>query len=245
MDINHLSSWEKKLWDAKDYLGGLPDQLAAEIGHHVIGIPFNNPEGTGRQSCNDPFSIFSFLAFALAVANFLMDMNDMRRRKRSLDGCHSSSSRDHLTEDAVLASYSIVRSALNSVGAEEECSKRFMCEGGREARKYGKVGILVGDGALELLGKEKREHIINGLSGSHCGKLYRGCRDYPNHYRNPSVDLEEDRNGTERHREERSLREGSYEVTDDTSSILPVEDLIRELLQTADISAILNPKHSQ
>ena len=26
-----------------------------------------------------------------------------------------------------------------------------------------KVGILVGDGALELLGKEKREHIINGL----------------------------------------------------------------------------------
>ena len=26
-----------------------------------------------------------------------------------------------------------------------------------------KVGILVGDGALELLGEEKREHIINGL----------------------------------------------------------------------------------
>ena len=26
-----------------------------------------------------------------------------------------------------------------------------------------KVGILVGDGALELLGEETREHIINGL----------------------------------------------------------------------------------
>ena len=36
--------------------------------------------GSARLSggCSDPFAIFSFLAFALAVANFIMDMDGAR-----------------------------------------------------------------------------------------------------------------------------------------------------------------------
>jgi len=89
-------SWERKLEEAKEYLGGLPSELVEDIGT-VIGLP-NHNEGTARSGCSDPFAIFSFLAFALAVANFLMDMNGNRRRRRSLDGCPAQ---DTHTENAV------------------------------------------------------------------------------------------------------------------------------------------------
>merc|ERR1712107_328706 len=90
-------------------------------------------------------------------------------------------------EPAMLASYSIIRSALNGVGVEDTCMERFMCEGGREAKMHGKIGQVIGEAGVELLGSWRKQSLYNGLSGVNCEKMYGSCRDYPPHYRNPGT----------------------------------------------------------
>ncbi|XP_023334789.1 uncharacterized protein LOC111706212 [Eurytemora carolleeae] len=180
MDSN-LEIWKLHLQAAEGILSGLPRQM-------FQGLAYNRTEqGTARSGggCTDPFSIFSFLAFALAVGNFIMNMNG--RKKRSIYDC-SSLNEATIHENTVLASYSILRSALNSVGVDDWCMKKFMCEGGREARKYGKVGRIVGEGGGETLGSWRKHSLLQGLNGENCGVLYSECSNYPPHYRTPEVE---------------------------------------------------------
>ena len=89
--------WTRLLQDMGQHIGGLPPAIYREVTNHLgIGkwkfgcilsdISFyldphsldNLEEGTPRSGCSDPFSIFAFLAFALALMDLMMEMNRKR-----------------------------------------------------------------------------------------------------------------------------------------------------------------------
>ena len=85
-------TWGALVAETTPHLPGLPPSLAREVLHHLGGHPLARRDTTARQfggggGCTDPFSIFAFLAFALAVADLIMEMN--KKRCRCLRLCSS------------------------------------------------------------------------------------------------------------------------------------------------------------
>ena len=54
--------------------GGIGDQTESQFGGRGVGDPIGRQFG-GGGGCTDPFSVFTFLAFALAVMDLVMEMN--------------------------------------------------------------------------------------------------------------------------------------------------------------------------
>ena len=90
-------------------------------------------------------------------------------------------------DETVLATYTVVRAALNSVDVEGECVERFMCEGGAELRRRGEGGRILVEMGGELLGDQRYHGLAVGFEGGDCRRKYFECRDIPNHYRVPGV----------------------------------------------------------
>ena len=96
-------------------------------------------EGTPR-SCSDPLSFASFLAFALAVSNLIM--NNMKRRKRSVS-CHHR----EWKQNSTLAASAVVTSLISSQNFDDEdCKEHIYCQTGRELSKLGLPGSFIADG---------------------------------------------------------------------------------------------------
>ena len=96
-------------------------------------------EGTPR-SCSDPLSFASFLAFALAVSNLIM--NNMKRRKRSVSCQHRE-----WKQNSTLAASAVVTSLISSQNFDDEdCKEHIYCQTGRELSKLGLPGSFIADG---------------------------------------------------------------------------------------------------
>ena len=92
MVYGSYQTWGALVADTTPHLPGLPPSLAREVLHHLGGHPLARRDTSARQfggggGCTDPFSIFAFLAFALAVADLIMEMN--KKRCRCLRLCSS------------------------------------------------------------------------------------------------------------------------------------------------------------
>ena len=111
----------------------------------------------------------------------------LTRKKRSVS-CKSKPSYSHNDMDEmVLATYTVMRAALNSMEVEGECIEKFMCEGGLELRKRGEVGKMLVEMGGELLGEKRQQGLVVGLGEEDCRRKYWKCREIPNHYRTPVV----------------------------------------------------------
>ena len=64
-----------------------------------------------------------------------MRINDRKKRSASCPEFHDNTKDEY--DDTVIATYTVVRAALNSVEVEGECVEKFMCEGGAELRRRG------------------------------------------------------------------------------------------------------------
>merc|ERR1711915_377036 len=122
MENNATSSqnnheWTSLLEDLGQHIGGLPSQIREDIVNYLGGSEASTPRGGG---CTDPFSIFAFLAFALAVMDLMMEM---RRKSKKRDVSCSPLPHNVFNEldETVLATYSIVRAALNSLEIDGDC----------------------------------------------------------------------------------------------------------------------------
>merc|ERR1712113_635453 len=140
-------------------------------GHHIT----KREEGTGR-SCSDPLSFASFLAFALAVANLMMNGGG-KRRKRETASCFDESMYKNLT-----LSTSIVMNEIISEKewADRSCWQLNLCKVGKKLSTLGKTGQLIGRGT-RLLGEETSQFIELGISGD-CKSLL--CLSHHN-FNNP------------------------------------------------------------
>ena len=109
------------------------------------------------------------------------------RKKRSVD-CEVIPNDDFSElDEAVLATYSIMRAALNSIDVDGDCVDRFMCEGGREVGGRGEGGKLLVEMGGELLGSRRQRALIHGYEGVDCRRKFPGCGTLPQHYRVPGV----------------------------------------------------------
>ena len=90
-------------------------------------------------------------------------------------------------DETVLATYSIVRAALNSLEIDGDCVGKFMCEGGKELRKRGEGGRMLLEMGGELLGSKRYHGLTEGFEGVDCKTRYRDCVSFPKHYRLPGV----------------------------------------------------------
>ena len=86
----------------------------------------------------------------------------------------------------MMATYTVVRSAINSFEVGEECVDQFMCEGGVELRKHGEFGRLLVDMGGELLGERRKIGLERGIYGE-CYDVFEVCREVPYHYRYPGL----------------------------------------------------------
>ena len=111
------------------------------------------------SGCQDNFAIFAFLAFLLAVLDFVMETQMMagggKRKKREVT---FPLDQNKLTKNATLTSYSMFRGFMNAMATEDEqCKSLFMCESGREVKQYGplaeRIAILsrYGNKILQLV----------------------------------------------------------------------------------------------
>ena len=114
-----------------------------------------------------------------------MTIIDRRKRSASCPESHDNSENEY--DDTVLATYTVVRAALNSVEVEGECLEKFMCEGGAELRRRGEGGRMLVEMGGELLGERRQHGLLVGFTGGNCRTKYQDCRDIPNHYRVPGV----------------------------------------------------------
>ena len=90
--------------------------------------------------------------------------------------------------DLIISTYIILRSAINSLSAGEECSDLLLCEGGMELRREGgEGGRLLADMGGELLGERRQTWLSRGLYEGVCGEVYDSCHHLPHHYRHPGV----------------------------------------------------------
>ena len=90
------------------------------------------------SGCQDNFAIFAFLAFLLAVLDFVMEMQGGNKKKRSTSNVLQESD---LSRNATLASYAIFRGFMNTISTEnEQCQLLFTCESGIEVSQYGEIG---------------------------------------------------------------------------------------------------------
>ena len=76
---------------------------------------------TARQSgCDDPFAIFGFLAFLLALLQLLVDSGS-KKKKRSTEDCKpvnmQGGSGDREMREGTLAVYSMIQGFLNTMDA--------------------------------------------------------------------------------------------------------------------------------
>ena len=114
-----------------------------------------------------------------------MTIIDRKKRSASCSEFHDNTETEY--DDTVIATYTVVRAALNSVEVEGECVEKFMCEGGAELRRRGEGGKMLVEMGGELLGDRRHHGLLVGFTGSSCGTKYKECRDIPNHYRVPGV----------------------------------------------------------
>ena len=77
---------------------------------------------TARSGCDDPFAIFGFLAFLLALLQLLVDSGS-KKKKRSTGDCQlvnrQGGSRDREMREAALAVYSMIQGFLNSMDVRD------------------------------------------------------------------------------------------------------------------------------
>ena len=119
-------------------------------GHHII----KREEGTGR-SCSDPLSFASFLAFALAVANLMMNGGGGKRRKRESRSCVDESIYKNLTMATSIVMNQIMSEKEQT---EKSCKQQNLCIVGEKLSTLGKTGLLIGRGT-KLLGEETSQFI--------------------------------------------------------------------------------------
>ena len=114
-----------------------------------------------------------------------MTIIDRKKRSASCPEFHDNTKDEY--DDTVIATYTVVRAALNSVEVEGECVEKFMCEGGAELRRRGEGGKMLVEMGGELLGDRRHHGLLVGFTGGSCRTKYQECRDIPNHYRVPGV----------------------------------------------------------
>ena len=114
-----------------------------------------------------------------------MTIIDRKKRSASCPEFYDNTKDEY--EDTVIATYTVVRAALNSVEVEGECVEKFMCEGGAELRRRGEGGKMLVEMGGELLGDRRHHGLLVGFTGGSCRTKYKECRDIPNHYRVPGV----------------------------------------------------------
>jgi hypothetical protein len=73
---------------------------------------------TARSGCDDPFAIFGFLAFLLALLQLLVDSGS-KKKKRSTEDCQfvnrQGGNRDREMREGALAVYSMIQGFLNTM----------------------------------------------------------------------------------------------------------------------------------
>ena len=109
------------------------------------------------------------------------------RKNRSVSCSSKPFQSNNNIDEMVLATYTVIRAALNSVEVNGECSERFMCEGGLELRHRGEMGSMLVEMGGELLGESRQQGLVEGLQGDDCRSKYWRCRKIPDHYRHPGV----------------------------------------------------------
>ena len=86
----------------------LPQSVRSLLENH------NGDHSTARSGCNDPFSIFGFLAFLLVLLQLLAN-NGGGRRKRSAEDCSVDQETSQVRE-GMLAVHLVFQGFINSVG---------------------------------------------------------------------------------------------------------------------------------
>ena len=130
--------------------------LNSELQQTIIGFNhsehnvFKREAGTPR-SCSDPLSFASFLAFALAVSNLMMNAGGGRRKRRSVM-CEerSGEARDRVSETMSIILTGVIASQRVS---DQKCQQYFFCKIGNHLSTFDKVGDIMSE-ATQLLGKD-------------------------------------------------------------------------------------------
>ena len=94
---------------------------------HIVDTISHGNHSTPRQAgCDDPFAIFGFLAFLLALLQLLLDSGD-GRRKRSVTRCQVSREQEINPElrEASLAVYTLLQGFLNTMDLTEGSQNNF------------------------------------------------------------------------------------------------------------------------
>ena len=86
---------------------------------NYIGDGNGDNHSTARSGCNDPFSIFGFLAFLLVLLQLLAN-NQGGRRKRSIEDCSTHQESKEVME-GMLAVHLIFQGFVNSLGEGRKC----------------------------------------------------------------------------------------------------------------------------
>ena len=77
---------------------------------------------TARSGCDDPFAIFGFLAFLLAMLQLLVDSGS-KKKKRSTADCQlenrQGGCRDREMREGTLAVYSMIQGFLNTMDVRD------------------------------------------------------------------------------------------------------------------------------
>ena len=86
--------------------------FSAPQSFHNFVTNFGDPS-SARSGCEDPFAIFGFLAFLLALIQILIDQNNAGngRRKRSLDGNSLA------FQQATLAALGMLQGFINTINS--------------------------------------------------------------------------------------------------------------------------------
>ena len=97
--------------------------LPQSLQHIVDSVTYGDgPDSTPRQyGCDDPFAIFGFLAFLLALLQLLVDSGDGRRRRRSAGRCQVNKEQEISSDlrEASLAVYTLIQGFLNTMDLSE------------------------------------------------------------------------------------------------------------------------------
>ena len=147
----------------------------------------------GGYGCDDPFAIFGFLAFLLALLQLLVDSGGEERRKRSANKCRE----DHLIRatpeirEGVLGAAIMFQGLLNSMDtASSICEEYVVCEAAQESARLGVVGGIIGRvGSTNIGGwlgggKGVTKAGNLGVMGGDCAAIF-PCDETPPHYKFP------------------------------------------------------------